>query len=127
MKKLIFFFLFLTTFGAFSAGAEETKGEEPKAVGLSKKEISSGMSVVWCKKMEECAKDKAIATGECQKILSKNFKEGLDNIPKGQKVEVTSETFDQCKQSIEAGTCDALKSANSLPGCDFITLLNRPN
>lgn len=127
MKKSAFLLLTLSFLSAAAFGAEESKKEDAKPAGLSKKEISSGMSVVWCKKMDECAKDKSMAVGECQKILAKNFKEGLDNIPKGQKVEVTSENFDQCKQSIEAGTCDTLKTAHSLPGCDFITLLNRTN
>ena len=127
MKVIFFLFLLFTVIVPPVLAAEGPKEDAAKPAGMSKKEISSGMSVVWCKKMEECAKDKSMAVGECQKILAKNFKEGLDNIPKGQKVEVTEETFDQCKQSIEAGTCDTLKTAHSLPGCDFITLLNRLN
>ncbi len=111
--------------------AQETKPsidskEEASPSKLSKKEVTTGMSQIWCHKMEECAKDKSMSTKECEKVLSKNFKEGFDNIPAGRSVNVTRESFDQCKKSIEGGSCDTLKAAHSLPGCDFISLLNRP-
>lgn len=126
MKKPILSGLFLAFLFSCPAGAQDQTETQP-AMPLSKKEVSVGMSEIWCQKMGECAKDPAMSIQECQKILYKNFKDGLDAVPKGQKVEIARDTFEQCRQSIQAGTCDSLKSARSLPGCDFIGLLNRSN
>jgi len=99
--------------------------DEPAAGMMSKKDIAAGMSQAWCGKMDECAGEKKIPLKDCEKQLFKSFKDGFDNLPKGQAINVKPDSFEQCKQSIQAGTCDSLKAAQALPGCDFISLLNR--
>jgi|GEM_PF-2778529 len=130
MKKIALFTLFLTLLGVGRLMAEdETEKAAPKdsPKTISQKDISQGMSEVWCQKMEECSKDKSMGPVECKKILFKSFKTGFDNIPKGQKVDVSRENYEECMKNVQAGTCENLKSAQTLPGCDFITLLNRAN
>lgn len=91
------------------------------------KDISNGMAQTWCEKMKECAKESSMGPQECKKILYKSFMTGFDNAAKAQaKVEVSAETLDQCTQSVKAGTCDALKTAQTLPGCEFISLISKP-
>jgi hypothetical protein len=119
MKRLLTS-IFVLFFLCGVAIAEEAKPMSPK-------EVSSGMAEVWCQKMEECAHDKSMKIEECRKILFKSFKDGFDNVPKEQKLEVSSQNYGQCVQSIKAGTCESLKVAQTLGGCEFISVLNRPH
>ncbi len=128
--------LFLWVLAAFSTSAFAEQASPGKAqadpapaaeAGLPKKLVSEEMSVVWCQKMQECSQDKSMGLKECQKVLFKSFKTGFENLPKGQTVEVKREGFEVCKKNILEGTCDALKKAHVIPGCEFISVLNRPN
>jgi len=103
------------------------KAESTDKGALSKKDISEGMSEVWCQKMEECSKDKSLGPIECRKMLFKTFKTGFDNVPKGQSIDVSKEKYDECMKNVQAGTCDSLKTAQTLPGCEFISQLNKGN
>jgi len=91
----------------------------------SKKEVSKVMAEVWCSKMEQCVQSSEMGPKECRKVLNKSFLSGFDNVPDGQKIEVSKSTLKQCQESITKDTCEALKTAQTLPGCNFITYLNR--
>lgn len=116
----------ILTVGASAQAVEEKEKAtpDPKEI-VSVKEVSQQMAEVWCTKLAECAPHQEMGPKECRKVLNKSFKEGFQNTAEGQKVEVTSGKLSQCAESIKKDTCGGLKSAQSLPGCDFISLLNR--
>jgi hypothetical protein len=87
--------------------------------------VSDQMADVWCGKLEECTTGKEMSSKECHKVLKKSFEDGFKNVPPGQKIEVKSSGLSQCSDSIKKNTCDSLKSAQTLPGCEFISQLNR--
>jgi hypothetical protein len=96
---------------------------EPKA--LTSKQVSQEMAEVWCAKMEQCAQEKSMSVKECQKILFKSFKTGFDRQPKDKPIQLERAGFDQCKTNVAKGTCEGLKGAKALPGCEFISLLGQ--
>lgn len=105
--------------------AEEAKAEKP-IKPMSPKEVSNGMADVWCQKMTECAKDNSMGPRECKKILYKSFMSGFDNVAKDQKVDVMPQNFEECMKNVKAGTCEALKTAQTLAGCEFISAISKP-
>jgi len=125
MKRELFIVLILLGVLIPLSVCAKEEGEKPTKEILSKKEISSSMADVWCKKLAECDKNSDMGPKECRKVLSRSFKKGFDKVAEGQKVQVTKSTLGQCSESIKKDSCDALKEAHSLPGCEFIALLNR--
>ena len=125
MKRKFPVVLLLLTVLLSPSWAKEDKSAEKKETVPSPKEVSTAMADVWCKKMEECAKSNTMTVQECRKEMFKNFKTGFDNIPKDQKIEVSRQSMDQCVNNIEKGTCGGLKTAQSLPGCEFISQLGQ--
>jgi hypothetical protein len=112
--------------------AEKTHVQNPDKVAaqsadkvLDAATVSDQMADVWCSKLTECTSDKEMGPKECRKVLKKSFEDGFKNVPQGQKVEVKSSGLNQCSESIKKNTCDSLKSAQTLPGCEFISQLNR--
>jgi hypothetical protein len=104
--------------------AEKTAETPPDKI-LGPAEVSEKMSIVWCDKLAECTSGEEMGPKECRKVLKKSFQDGFKNIPQGQKVEVKSSGLNQCSENIKKDTCDSLKSAQTLPGCEFISMLNR--
>ncbi len=92
---------------------------------LSPSDVSKQMADIWCEKLAECDGTQDMGPKECRKVLKQSFDQGFKNTAKGQKVEVSQATMSQCNQSIKADTCDSLKTAQKLKGCEFINLLNR--
>ncbi len=127
MKKIFYSILVISFLFSSPLLAKEDKSAEKKEVVPSPKEVSTAMADVWCKKMEECTKSSTMSVQECRKEMFKNFKTGFDNIPKDQKIEVSRQSMDQCVSNIEKGTCGGLKTAQSLPGCEFISQLGQTN
>ncbi len=124
MRKILTLALLLSFFGALPLRAEEEAAPaEPK--GLTSKQISQEMAEVWCAKMDQCAQEKSMSVKECQKILFKSFKAGFDRQPKDKPIQLERAGFDQCKTNVSKGSCEALKGAKSLPGCEFISLLGQ--
>ncbi len=99
--------------------------KDSKDGNASIKEISGAMAEMWCSKLEECASNSEMGPKECRKVLKKSFRDGFKNVPNGQEVAVQKTTLEQCSESIKKDNCDALKKAQTLPGCEFISLLNR--
>jgi hypothetical protein len=131
LRTLLALMLFIPMWGTAAFAVEtpvtpkkEAKSENP---GLSTKEISSQMADVWCQKMEECTQKKEMGVQECKKVLFKSFKEGFENISKTKPVDVNQETLSQCVANIKKDTCNSLKNAQSIPSCEFISLLNQSN
>lgn len=120
---------------AEEAPAEEASQEAPEpkpqldpkeaAKVLSVNQVSEDMAEIWCQKLAECGAGSEMGPKECRKVLKKSFQQGFKNTAQGQKVEVTKGTLQQCNESIRADTCESLKAAQNLPGCEFINLLNR--
>lgn len=102
---------------------EKDQGKQDEV--LSTGDVSEQMAEVWCDKLAECGGTQEMSPKECRKVLKDSFNRGFKNTAKGQKVEVTQGTLTQCNESIRADTCESLKSAQKLPGCEFINLLNR--
>jgi hypothetical protein len=90
-----------------------------------KKDVSTLMSEVWCDKLMECDKESGMDLKECRKVLKKSFLSGFDNVAGVEKLEVGKSQLEECSGSIKKNSCEALKSAQTLPGCGFITYLNR--
>jgi hypothetical protein len=124
MRKILTLALLLSFFGGLPLRAEEQAAPaEPKA--LNSKQISQEMAEVWCAKMEQCSQDKSMSLKECHKILFKSFKAGFDRQPKDKPIQLERSGFDQCKTNVAKGTCEGLKGAKALPGCEFISLLSQ--
>ncbi len=83
------------------------------------------MAEVWCDKMLECSQDKSLGVKECRKTLFDNFKNGFDALPKERKFDLPRPTYDECRQNIQKSSCEELKQAQSLPACEFISLLGQ--
>ncbi|MDX1386661.1 MAG: hypothetical protein R3257_03655 [bacterium] len=107
-----------------AAEKKEEAAPNPEAI-VPVKDVSQQMAEVWCSKLAECAPNQEMGPKECRKVLNKSFKQGFKRTAEGQKVEVSAGKLSQCSESIKKDTCSALKSAQTLPGCDFISLLNR--
>jgi hypothetical protein len=103
----------------------EKSTEKPADKVANIGEVSEQMAVVWCEKLAECTTSEEMGPKECRKVLKKSFQDGFQNVPEGQKFEVKTSGLSQCSESIKQNTCDALKSAQTLPGCEFISQLNR--
>lgn len=130
MRKILVLTVFLSFLGSLPLGAAEEKAAPAPAApaeskGLSSKIVSQEMAELWCSKMEQCSQDKSMSVKECQKILFKSFKAGFDRQPKDKPIQLEREGFDQCKANVSKGTCEGLKGAKSLPGCEFINLLSQ--
>ncbi len=97
--------------------------DDPKNPGT--KEVSTAMAEAWCEKLQECDQKGEMAPGECRKVLKQSFQDGFKHTAGGQKVEVTQESLQECVANIKKDTCDALKHAQTLKGCEFISLLNK--
>ncbi len=124
MKKIWILAVLTAMFCVGTARAEDNK--EPKAAKLpNPKEISQEMAVAWCAKMDECAKDKSMGVKECERILVTSFKKGFDQLPKNQPLNLDRDTLDLCKDSIGKGSCESLKGAKSLNGCEFMSRLGQ--
>jgi len=124
MRKILTLALLLSFFGSLPLRAEEGPApSEPKA--LTSKQVSQEMAETWCAKMEECSKEKSMSVKECQKILFKSFKAGFDRQPKEKPIQLERGSFDMCKTNVTKGTCEGLKGAKILPGCEFISLLGQ--
>ena len=106
-------------------GAEEKAGSESGKKLASVKQVSEKMADAWCLKLEECQTKGEMSDKECRKILKKSFNEGFKRPLNGQKVQVSRDKLSKCYDSIKQDSCGALKTAQNLPGCDFISLLNR--
>ncbi len=131
LKKIATLTLFFTLSIPFAYGAEEKSPEtaptqaQEVSTFVAPKDIAEVMAESWCAKMEQCTQSQEMDPKECRKILKKSFLTGFKNIAQGQQVQVERGTLEQCRHSIEKDSCDALRSAQSLPGCSFISLLNR--
>ncbi len=129
MRKILtlaLLIMLLGFLGALPLRAEEEKAPAAsEAKGLTSKQVSLEMAEVWCAKMEQCAPDKSMSVKECQKILFKSFKTGFDRQPKDKPIQLERAGFDQCKTNVAKGTCEGLKGAKALPGCEFISLLGQ--
>lgn len=128
MRKILILALMLSFFGSQPLRAEEEVAaptEAKAAPALTPKQVSQEMAEVWCAKMEQCSQDKSMSVKECQKILFKSFKTGFDRQPKDRPIQLERPGFDQCKTNVAKGSCESLKGAKSLPGCEFISLLGQ--
>lgn len=124
MKKIWILAVLAAMICASAVRAADNK-ETKDAKLPSPKEISQEMAVAWCAKMDECSKDKSMGVKDCEKILVTSFKKGFDQLPKNQPLNLDRDTLDLCKDSIGKGTCDSLKGARSLNGCDFMSRLGQ--
>lgn len=121
-------FIFLTAMMVFQLpgwAADKKSDEKPSKKTASINEVSEQMAEAWCLKLEECDSKSEMSGKECRKVLKKSFNQGFKNTLHGQKVAVTHDKLSQCSESIKKDTCGGLKQAQTLPGCDFISLLNR--
>jgi hypothetical protein len=115
VRAIIFFVVFATYVS--TAWAES----KPKSVPF--KEVNSKVSEAFCKKMDECAKQK-IPVKDCISQMKDAFQQNYNSLPQDKKLEVLEPDLKLCTQSIQSSTCDELKAAQKLNGCDFIEKLN---
>ncbi len=128
MERISIGTLILTLFLVWGLTAEAKDKKAPEvdtAKLVSVGEVSKKMADIWCIKLEECAGTQEMGPKECRKVLKKSFSKGFSKVVQGQKVQVTRGKLDQCSESIKKDSCGALKTAQNLPGCGFIRLLNR--
>jgi hypothetical protein len=106
---------------------DKTKGEKPsedssgKGVEFSK--VNTKVSEALCQKMQQCASAQKMSPGQCLSEVKSAFQESYDSLPKEKRFEVGVPDLDLCVKSIQASSCDELKAAPSLKGCDFIQQL----
>jgi hypothetical protein len=108
-----------------AAQAPEKTGEATVDKILGPSEVSEQMAETWCGKLAECTTSQEMGPKECRKVLKKSFQEGFKNVPEGLRIEVKSSGLSQCSENIKKNSCDSLKAAQTLPGCEFISQLNR--
>lgn len=93
---------------------------KPAAAGaLPFKEVSGKVSQAFCSKMEQCSKEK-IPVGQCNGQMNDAFLQGYNALAADKKPQIAADQLKLCVKSIEASTCESLKKASSLEGCDFI-------
>jgi len=114
VKKLSFLFLILL----FSTSGMAASPPAPVAFP----EVAAKTSVAFCAKMEECATQK-IPQEKCVREMQSTFQLSYEALPKTKKVEVQSSDLELCTKSIKSSTCEQLKTAHQLKGCDFIQKL----
>ncbi len=103
---------------------EKNKSDSPTNT-LSTKSISETMAIQWCQKLNQCAPDSGMKSGECRRVLKESFLEGFERIAQGHQVNISQEQLSQCVLSLNSSSCEQLQNAQNLRGCEFITYLNR--
>ena len=140
MKRLFIFLLaFSLSVPAFavtpSAGSDketpkeekvkEEKGKKEKALdekegkGVEFSKVNSKVSEALCQKMQECAAQK-MSQGQCLSEVKDTFQQSYNSLPKEKRFEVAPPDLDLCVKSIQGSSCNDLKTAQTLKGCDFI-------
>jgi len=102
------------------ATQDKPKEEKVKAVDFSK--VNAKVSDALCQKMQQCS-PKQMSTGECLSEVKGTFQKSYNSIPKEKQFQVNSSDLDLCTTSINNSSCDELKAAHTLKGCDFIKQL----
>lgn len=120
MKKLFIItaLLFMSTQGWC---APESKPASP--ANFSFKDVSSKTAEAFCAKMDQCSKEK-IPISQCNAEMKDTFQQAYDRLAVGKKPQVGDEQLKKCVKSIQGSTCETLKKASSLDGCDFISQLS---
>jgi hypothetical protein len=90
---------------------------KPKPVSF--KEVSSKVSDAFCQKMDRCSQEK-IPVKKCVSEMNDLFLQNYDALPKDKKVEVEATQLELCTKSIQDSSCQELKAAQKLNGCEFI-------
>ncbi len=86
-------------------------------------DVANKVSKAFCGKMEQCSKQK-IPMNDCVGQMNDAFIQNYKALPVDKKVSVSADQLDQCVKSVQNSTCDTLKKASTLPGCDFISQIS---
>ncbi len=114
MKYFFFAAFSFSFFFCFFVGAKQ------KETGPS--QIFIEVSDAFCHKMDECSKEK-IPHRDCVSQVKEAFQKSYDKLSSDQKAEVDSADGANCSKSIQSNSCEQLKGAQKLTGCDFIEKL----
>lgn len=127
MKKVFILFFALcaipTAFGADSAKTDEkTPPKEEKSSSVDFSKVTGKVSEALCKKMNQCSPGK-MSSGQCISEVKGTFEKSYDSLPKEKRFEVAAPDLDLCVKSIQGSSCEEIKAAQTLKGCDFIQQL----
>ena len=127
MKKVfLFVFVLCLTSSAFAADSSKTeekatpKDDKANTVDFSK--VNSKVSEALCQKMNKCSPGK-LSAGQCLSEVKGTFEQSYNSLPKEKRFEVAAPDLDLCVKSIQGSSCEEIKAAQSLKGCDFIQQL----
>lgn len=121
--KRIWILVSLLCFPLILWAAAETKPAAKVPAAPTFNEVSSKVSQAFCTKMEQCAKQK-IPMNECVGQMNEAFIQGYKALPVDKKIQVSADQLGQCVKSVQGSTCETLKKASSLEGCDFISQIS---
>lgn len=121
MKKLFIISVLLLASTQGWSAPESKPATSP--AGFSFKDVSSKTAEAFCAKMDQCSKEK-IPIPQCNAEMKDTFQQAYDRLAADKKPQVGDEQLKKCVKSIQASTCETLKKASSLDGCDFISQLS---
>lgn len=125
MKKEILLSLSILLAPALGWSAPESKpaANPSSQPSFSFKDVSSKVSRAFCIKMEQCS-DQAMPMVLCTSQMNDAFMQGYSAIPEAKRPQVSPDQMGQCVKSVESSTCETLKKASKLTGCEFIGQLS---
>ncbi len=127
MKKEILLSLTILLAPVLGWSAPESKpaSSPTSQPSFSFKDVSSKVSRAFCIKMEQCSdSEQRMPMVLCTSQMNDAFMQSYSAIPEAKRPVVNFDKMSQCVKSIESSTCDTLKKASKLTGCEFIGQLS---
>lgn len=110
-------FVFLFIFGFITSAGGQA---EAKAAPFSN--VSSKVSQAFCGKMDQCSPE-AMSQKDCLSEMKGTLQDSYNKLPKDKKLEVPEEDLTLCLKNIKGASCEDIKSAQTLKGCEFLQML----
>ncbi len=87
------------------------------------KEVSLKVSSSFCRRMDECSKEK-IPISNCIYEMDSVFIYNFAQLPTDKKVSLTQPELENCLKKIQSISCEQLKKSQKISGCEFLEKLS---
>ncbi len=87
------------------------------------KEVSLKVSAAFCRRMDDCSKDK-IPVNNCIYEMDSVFVYNFAQLPTDKKVSLTQAELENCLKKVQSISCEQLKKSQKISGCEFLEKLS---
>ncbi len=114
MKVFLFILISLSVFCHIAEAANEK---------VAFKEVSLKVSSSFCRRMDECSKEK-IPINNCIYEMDSVFIYNYAQLPIDKKISLTQPELENCLKKIQSISCEQLKKSQKISGCEFLEKLS---